>query len=512
MEENVNTEKSDKQPKQGGKLKLFLENFLVYGVGGIISKVIPLIMVPIVTRLLPTTELFGVSDLSNMLISLASALAIMGMYDAMYRMFFEKEDVRFQKEICSTALIFTMGTSLVIFALLMIFAEPIGQWMFTSGEYGIVVYISAMATLVGATNSIIFAPTRMQNKRGTFLILNALGPILSYAIAIPMLLAGYYVIALPLSFLISNVVSEVVFLILNRKWFSFRLFRKKHLKPLLLIAVPLIPNFLVYWLFNSADRLMITQMIGLGQAGVYSVSSKLGHVSQLIYTAFSGGWLFFAFSTMKEKDQVKSNSKIFEYLGIISFVSTAFVFALSLPIFKLLFEEEYWGGYIAAPYLFLAPLLQMLFQVAANQFLVVKKTWPNFFILFFGVAVNVVLNFFLIPILGIEGAAIATMVGYAISDIICVIVLRKMKLMVVSWRFLTAVALLTAYIVVWRLFFSVSILFGVLLALALTAIIVLLYFNDIKTLFHVLKRKKAQPVAEEGKLEAVSEKEDISCD
>ena len=46
------------------KLKLFVENFLVYGLGGIISKLIPLIMIPIVTRIMPSTDYFGISDLS----------------------------------------------------------------------------------------------------------------------------------------------------------------------------------------------------------------------------------------------------------------------------------------------------------------------------------------------------------------------------------------------------------------------------------------------------------------
>ncbi len=74
------------------KLKLFIENFLVYGLGGIISKLIPLIMVPIVTKIMPTTDYYGISDLSNTIVQFASAIAVMGMYDAMYRMFFEKDE------------------------------------------------------------------------------------------------------------------------------------------------------------------------------------------------------------------------------------------------------------------------------------------------------------------------------------------------------------------------------------------------------------------------------------
>lgn len=59
-----------------GKSKLFIENFLVYGLGGIVSRIIPLVMVPIITRLMPNTEYFGLSDLSVTVTSFASALAI----------------------------------------------------------------------------------------------------------------------------------------------------------------------------------------------------------------------------------------------------------------------------------------------------------------------------------------------------------------------------------------------------------------------------------------------------
>ena len=112
------------------------------------------------------------------------------------------------------------------------------------------------------------------------------------------------------------------------------------LKQLLVIAVPLLPNFLIYWVFNSCDKVMVTNMTGIAAAGVYSVSSKLGNCSQLIYTAFAGGWQFFAFSTMKEKNQVKTNSRIFEYLGIISFISTAFICAWSHMIFEIFFYRK----------------------------------------------------------------------------------------------------------------------------------------------------------------------------
>lgn len=471
------------------KVKLFLNNFLVYGLSGIISKVIPLIMIPIITRIMPNTEYFGVSDMLSTILSFASALAIMGMYDAMYRMFFEKEDKLYQKEICSTAFIFSIGTSLFIFALLLILKDYLAEWFLNDRSLSNLIYITAIATLVGGTNAIVAAPTRMQNKRLVYVVMNAVFPIISYSISVPLLLTGHYLIALPLASMISAVLNEIVFGILNRKWFSFRLFKAKYIKPLLLIALPLLPNFIIYWIFESCDKLMITNVIGIGAEGVYSVGAKFGHASQLIYLAFTGGWQYFAFATMKEEDQVKNNSRIFEYLGVITFCCSMFMFALSEPVFKLLFEEEYHSAFVVAPYLFLAPLLLMLFQVIDNQFLVVKKTWPNFFILALGAGFNILLNWLFIPIMGIEGAAIATLSGYLLSLILCVIVLYFMKLITIRLKFYLSVGLIIAYILIWRLLTMDIIWLNVLMAVGMSIIIILFYLSDIKSLFRAFKRK-----------------------
>lgn len=465
------------------KSKLFIDNFLVYGLGGIISKAVPFVMVPIVTRLMPDPIYFGLSDLSHTVVSLASSFAVMGMYDAMFRMFFEHAETEYKKTVCSTALMFTMGTSVLVFLILLLMQDMIAQYFFGDTRYAYLVYISAMATLVSATNSIIAAPTRMQNKRRIFLVTNAVSPIIAYSTSIPLLLGGYYVIALPVAGVVAGLSIEIVFWLLNRAWFSWRYFDKALLKTLLRIAVPLVPNFLIYWVFNSSDRVMLTNLLDVGAAGLYAVGAKLGMASQLIYIAFAGGWQYFAFSTMKEKNQVETNSRIFEYLGIVSFAATAFICAWSYPVYDLLFVGEYVGAFIVSPYLFLAPLLQMLFQVAANQFLVVKKTWPNMIILSAGAAVNIFLNFWLIPRYGIEGAGIATLLGYVVSDIVCMLWLMRMGLMRCSLRFVGAVLLMLLYFLIWR----TQLVSAPCLATGLSVILAVLY----ALLYRELVRKAA---------------------
>lgn len=471
------------------KSKLFIENILVYGIGGIISKIIPLVMVPFVTYIMPGTSYFGISDLSSTLVSFGSAFAVMGMYDAMFRYFFDRKDVEYKKLVCSTALRFTLFSSFVVFIIMVTAQRLISHLFFGNAKYTYIVVISAFSVLVGATNSIISAPTRMQNKRRIYLITNTLGPVVSYLFAVPLLLKGYYITALPLATLISTVFLEISFFMLNRKWFSLKKCDWGLLRKLLCLAVPLMPNFLIYWIYNSCDKLMITNIIGVEAAGIYAVSSKLGHASQLIYMAFAGGWQYFAFSTMKDKNQVESNSFIFEILGVISFAATMFVCALSYWIFKVLFKADYLMGYISAPYLFLSPLLLMLYQVIANQFLIIKKPWPSAFVLFCGAVVNIVMNVVLIPLTGIEGAAIATLLGYFVAVLVCSIILIKMGLLVIKKRFLVAVLILAVYVTVWRTMFVSQIGTGCCMAFIGSFFIIMLYKRELTDIIEKLTNK-----------------------
>lgn len=472
------------------KLKLFLENFLIYGMGGILQRLIPLLMLPVVTRLMPDTAYFGLSDLSNTVIQFGSALAVFGMYDAMYRMFFEKESPAFQKSVCSTTLTFTAGMAVLIAALMVLFRRLIARYFFRDLNYAYLVLIAAASVLSGSMNNIVSAPTRMQNRSKTFLVTNLVGSVISYSIAIFLILRRHYAIALPLASLISGLAIQAVFWKLNWKWFSLKRFDGNLLKELLTLAAPLVPNMLIYWIFNSSDRLMITNLLDIGHAGLYAIGAKLGHVSQLIYTAFAGGWQYFAFSTMKEEHQAESNSRIFEYLGVISFIATFFICACSYPVYRIAFPAEYTGGYIVAPYLFLAPLLQMLFQVACNQFLVIKKTWPNMLILSAGAALNVALNLILIPRVGIEGAAIATLLGYAVSVVICTATLIRIKLMTLSGRFLLAAGTMAAYFFLWRLRLQERTALSFVAAMIFSAFLLYLYREELVILKSAFKKSR----------------------
>lgn len=232
-----------------------------------------------------------------------------------------------------------------------------------------------------------------------------------------------------------NIISLIIYYLLNRNDFSFFILDIKIAKELLKIGLPLLPTFLIYWIFNSTDRIMINKFLGSNELGIYSVGAKVASVSQLIYTAFAGGWSYFAFSTMNESDQIKSNSKIFEYLGIISFLGFIIAQPFISPVFKMFFVGDYVLGEKVFSYLFLAPLILMLFQVIANQMVIKKKTHYVSLTLFIGAIFNLILNYLLIKKYGIKGSAFSNFFSYVISVVIMSIVCIKHNVMILEKKF-----------------------------------------------------------------------------
>lgn len=469
------------------KLKLFIDNILVYGIGTIIQMLIPFAMIPVVTRLIPDTGYYGAYELSTTCITYGSYFALFGMYDAMYRLFFEDEGDEYRKNICHTTLSFTRITSLAMLAVTLLANRVIAGGILGDGKYGVIVCIAGFSIFANICNIMMAGPSRMQNKRGEYVAINTLTPILLYSVAIPLILGGHYMVALPLGTLVSYAVPALIFWFINKDWFYKGHFDRGYFVQMLRLALPLVPGIAAYWLFASCDRVMISRLLGIGEAGVYSIGSKLGQASQLIYAAFNAGWQYFAFSTMKERGQVQSNSMLFEYMCAISLCCSMFVFALCKPIYQLLFVGDYVRGYIVSPYLFLSPLVMLLLQVATNQLMVVKRTSPNVLVLGVGAVVDVALNLVLIPRLGIEGAAIATLSAYVVSLVVCVMVLAAMGLMVVNVRLVAMVLLMCAYVLQWRFLTLDAWWLCLLAAIACCGVALLMYRRDVTVLLSRLR-------------------------
>ena len=84
----------------------------------------------------------------------------------------------------------------------------------------------------------------------------------------------------------------------------------------------------------------------------------------------------------------------------------------------------------------------------------------------------------------------ATLMGYVISDVVCLIVLCHMKLMIVSKRFVIATFATITFMIIWRLLFSNQIIIGTFMAVTLLCLLVVFYKNDLRRIICMIKGKQ----------------------
>lgn len=454
--------------------RLFIENFLAYGAINALDKIVPIVMLPIVTRLITDSADYGKFEMFNTIVAFGSSFAVLGVYDAMFREYFERDDVEYKNIVTSTAARIVFISSVVFSAVLFLGSRVISDLFFGSPEDWHIAVMSSIGVFLAANRAIISAPTRMKNQRKVYVFSGVSYSLLYYLLAIIMIKLGFNYYGLIWGNIAASLYLLLFFYVLNRRDFNFSLFNKDVAKELLKIGVPLVPCFVIYWAFNSMDRIMIAHMLGMQEVGIYSIGAKVASVSMFIYAAFAGGWQYFAFSTMKDKDQVELTSKIFEYLGVLSFVALSFAMLAAPYVFDFFFSGDYTKGIVVFPYLFLSPLILMLFQTAGNQLLVVKKAYLSTVCLFAGLCCNLIFNYLFIPTHGIKGAAMATLVGFVVSVMMVLIITIKMRLMYISLRFIFCSSLIFTILILSFLGFSIG-----TNILAITIIVILLYSKDL---------------------------------
>ena len=224
--------------------------------------------------------------------------------------------------------------------------------------------------------------------------------------------AEYYVLA---SFL-----SSLLFVLLqSRGWIKrFKgVVNRIILKRMMLFGWPLIFHAMSAIGLTYIDRFMIEYFLGVSAVGNYSLAYMLGSGISLIY-----GLIAIYFEPFIYNKGVNSDSEI--WLGIYTKISLILVslggvatLAISAIMFKYFFDDGYNEAYEIVPLILVAHILNSIYFQSNYRLAVIEKTGAIATGSFIAVMLNIVLNLWLIPELGIKGAALATFFSYMLLSV-----------------------------------------------------------------------------------------------
>jgi O-antigen/teichoic acid export membrane protein len=398
-----------------GRLKLLITNIFYFGGLKILSSLFPLLLYPYISKLISPAD-FGLYDIFMVIVGLSTSISMLGIQDAMFKEYYEKNDSTYKRLVISTGFVLVVLASLA-FSLLLVLFKSFYQSSFLDNpsNYFVIYYAAIFVTLTNVSNTFVH-PSRLNNNKKELIYYTFLFAILFYLSAIGLLYYNRSFLSLIYANFITILVIAIVFGKIHFRLFYPLRFSKKIAKSLLTIGLPLVPIFIIYWANNSIIRILIIKHLGATELGVFAIGSKYASISTFIQAAFAGGWSYFTFSTMKDKDQVEMKSKVFESLLFIIVIAYAFLSPFVPYLFKMLFEGDYIRGYTVFGQLFLGPLLLILYQIIANQFTIIEKSYFSLIALSVGFLIGLFFcYFFIYKGYGIKGASYSIPISYTFA-------------------------------------------------------------------------------------------------
>ena len=215
--------------------------------------------------------------------------------------------------------------------------------------------------------------------------------------------------------LFSTLGSNIMNVYHSRKYVSFKLKKnlkfKKHIKPILY----LFSSLLAVNVYTNLDTVMLGFVNGDEAVGLYSVASKIKWLLLMLITSGSAVLLPRLSLYVSNQERDKFNKILKDTTSLILMISIPmaiyFIFMAKDSI-KLLGGESFLEATFTMQILMPILIISGFSNIMGNQILLpLNKEKYFMYAVTVGAIINLILNVFLIPIYGISGAAIATLVA-----------------------------------------------------------------------------------------------------
>ena len=396
----------------GAELRRLGKHSAIYGLGGLVSRILAVLLLPLYTRYLSPSD-YGKVETLIALTTVAGIVLRMGIHSAFFRFYFDSPEAEHRRLVLRTCFWFTMATATAGLLVGLALSGAIADLLFGSSDDSELVMAAFVGLWAGMNYEQLTSLFRVEERSTAFVsaslanILLTIGATLLLVVALDQGAIGVIV-----GNFTGTLLVYAVLIGYRREQLGLQ-FDRSLLREMNRFGVPLIPTALFLWVTNFSDRLFLVRLADTTEVGLYSVGVRIASAMVLLLTAFRLAWPAFAYSIEDEREAKRTYAYVLTYLVLLTtWVATGL--ALLSPwivdwIAASAFAES---SRVVGPLAFAA--------VAFGAYIVVaigvgraRRTQFNWVVTGAAAAVNVALNLALIPPYGMMGAAIATIAAYA---------------------------------------------------------------------------------------------------
>lgn len=389
---------------------------LVYGFGHILSRIITFLLLPLYTHVF-TPDQYGVVSLAYAFIGFALILYHYGTDTALLKFYSDAAD---QKSNYLSIILTLQAGSGLLFSLGLI---GLRHWLtpiLLGTEDDMILILVAGILFFDTLWSLAAIVLRSEEKPFSFVglsLINVLGTLGLNILFVVYLKAGIRGV------LFSNLIISGFLVLICLPLFLRRLDLKSITKPIVNIvlrfAIPFLPAGIFTMVLELSNRYFLNWLTDTATVGIYSAGYKLGMFGLLIVMGFNMGWSPYFLKQRNNPDALSLFARITKYfMGVQGFITLILVLWIDdLVRFNFagntFFGQEFWGATGIVPIILLGYMFFALYTLQLPSVYHTDQTrWVPFF-RGIGAAVCIILNLALIPLLGIIGSALASLIAYA---------------------------------------------------------------------------------------------------
>lgn len=377
--------------------------------GPIILNGINFFTIPIFTRMMGPAQ-YGIVSVFTTWIGIFSiifGLQVQGSIGTAKAHLGDSDIKKYLSSILILGLIFS-GICIVIGG---IFYRQFSEWMMLSVETYILMGIQSVAAFIIAFSGIAFI---FYKKSQYSFIVNVSTAIITSVLSIALIFYYFSSDEAYLGRIYGMVIPTVFMSILVAVYFLKEgkfAFKKEYVYFCLPICLPLIFHGLSHIILGQSDRIILQRFLGNEATGIYSFMIIFSGVLTAIWGALNNTWVPFYYDELRagKLDVIREKSKNY----ILIFTIIHIVFLLWAPeVIKIFTPPSFWKAIDLLPLFVLSNYFTFMYSFPVN-FQFFHKTTVSIAIGTVGAAlVNIGLNFVFIPMFGIVGSALATLIAH----------------------------------------------------------------------------------------------------
>ena len=436
-----------------GYLRRLATTGAAYTASSVISKLIAVALLPLYTRYLTPAD-YGAAEVLITGVIAASIVIRLGIIEALLRFYYQSgED---PEQVVKTAFASLLWTTTIGLAIALPLAEPLSRLLLNHSDPNLM-RIAIFGLWVFTMFEFLTALFRLDERAKAYFAFTVSNVLVTIPVTVWLvvgeekgasgLLWGQY--ATGAVFLAGLVFAQRRRLAVVP---DFALWRR-----MLRWGLPTMPAELSLYSLNFIDRLLIVRLVGLGPAGLYSLSVKFAQAVNVLVKGFQLAWPPLAYSIKDDDEARVAYAVIVTWFVSVTTFFVAGLWLLSRWIVRALAGPEFFGSYKTIGLVSTGVMLYALYLVLVVVLGRTGRTEYNFPATGAGTVVNIVLNLILLPSMGIVGAGVSLVASYAVVLVLMYVFTQRLFKVPYEWlRLAQAVGLATVLVVVGEVFLPTS--------------------------------------------------------